>query len=423
MVSKKFLNKKSIKLKKIGEKLIPELAQTAAKKPSQFSETFSPIFLKSGSGAMVRDLEGNQLLDTIMAIGPLILGYNHPSTNKAIIEQLKNGIVFSLINSLEIDLAVKLKKIIPNMDMFRFSKTGADSTSAAIRAARNYTQKNSVISCGYHGWHDWNAITLNNNSGVPSINNKFIKKVQYNNFEQIADSISNDTAAVIMEPIIFESPEKNYLNKIRKITRQKKVLLIFDEMWTGFRLHVGGAQKYFKVDADLTCYSKAVANGMPLSILAGKKNIINSLNEKSFFYTTFGGETLSLAAAISTIDYLKKNNVCKKIQNNGFHLQKNLCEILEKNKINFIKIVGYGSRFIFMISHEKSQIIKTFIHQEMLLSGILWNGVINLSYSHKNNHISKIIIVFNEICKKISSIGINKLDENIKGKLIKKLLI
>jgi len=423
VVSKKFLNKKSIKLKKIGEKLIPELAQTAAKKPSQFSETFSPVFLKSGQGAMVKDLEGNQLLDTIMAIGPLILGYNHPSTNNAIIKQLKDGIIFSLINSLEIDLAIKLKKIIPNMDMFRFSKTGADSTSAAIRAARNFTQKNSIISCGYHGWHDWNAISLNNNSGVPSFNKKFIKKVQYNNFEQIVDSIDNDTAAIIMEPIIFEFPEKNYLNKIRKITKQKKILLIFDEMWTGFRLHVGGAQKYFKIDADLTCYSKAVANGMPLSILAGKKKIINSLNEKSFFYTTFGGETLSLAAAINTIDYIKKNNVCKKIQINGFHLQKNLIEILNKNKIDFIKIIGYGSRCIFSISHEKSQIIKTFIHQEMLLNGILWNGIINLSYSHKSKHIVKISNVFNEACKKINLIGINKLKENIQGKVIKKLLI
>ncbi len=423
MVSKKFLNKKSNRLKKIGESLIPELAQTAAKKPSQFSETFSPVFLQSGNGAMVRDLAGNQLIDTIMSIGPLILGYNNSNTNKAIINQLKNGIIFSLINPLEIKLAIKLKKIIPNMDMFRFSKTGVDATSAAIRAARNFTQKNSIISCGYHGWHDWNAISLNNNSGVPSFNKKFIKKVQYNNFEQIMDNIDNDTAAVIMEPIIFDFPKKDYLSKIRKITKQKKILLIFDEMWTGFRLHLGGAQKYFKIDADLACYSKAVANGMPLSILAGKRKIINSLNKKSFFYTTFGGETLSLAAAINTIDYIKKNNVCKKIQINGFNLQKSLIQILDNNNIDFIKIVGYGSRCIFLISHEKSQIIKTFIHQEMLINGILWNGIINLSYSHKISHINKISSVFNKICKKINLIGIDKLKINIQGKIIKKLLI
>jgi len=423
VVSKKFLNKKSIKLKELGENLIPELAQTAAKKPSQFSETFSPVFLQSGNGAMVKDLEGNQLLDTIMSIGPLILGYNHPNTNNAIINQLKNGIIFSLVNSLEINLALELKKTIPNMDMFRFSKTGADSTSAAVRAARNFTQKNSIISCGYHGWHDWNAISLNNNSGVPFFNDRLITKVQYNNFEQIMDSMNSDTAAIIMEPMVFEYPKRNYLQKIRKVTKEKKILLIFDEMWTGFRLSPGGAQKYFKIDADLACYSKAIANGMPLSVLAGKKKIINSLNEKSFFYTTFGGETLSIAAAISTIKFIKKYSVCKKIQIKGLKLQKNLNEIVMKNNINFLQITGYGSRCLFLISHEKSQDIKTFIHQEMLLDGILWNGIINLSYSHKIKDINKICKVFDRICKKIKLIGADKLVNNIKGKIIKKLLI
>ena len=218
-----------------------------------------------------------------MGIGPIILGYNHPNTNRAIKKQLKKGIIFSLINPLEVELAAKLKKILPNMDMFRFSKTGADSTSAAIRAARSYTQKNRIISCGYHGWHDWNAASLVKNSGVPKFNQNFIKKVQYNNFEEIADTINNDTAAVIMEPIIFNYPKKNYLENIRKLTKQKKILLIFDEMWTGFRLHLGVHKNIFKIGADLACYSKAVANGMPLSILAGRGKILKSLMKKVSF--------------------------------------------------------------------------------------------------------------------------------------------
>lgn len=423
MVSKKILGKKSKNLKRIGEKLISEIAQTAAKKPSQFSEGFSPLFLKSGDGSYVHDLENNKFLDTIMGIGPIILGYNHPNTNKAIIKQLKNGITFSLTHPLEIELAVELKKILPNMDMFRFSKTGVDVTSSAIRAARNYTQKNKILSCGYHGWHDWNAITLNNNSGIPDFNSKLIKKVEYNNFEQLVDNIDNETAAVILEPIIFEYPKNNFLKKIRKITKEKKILLIFDEMWTGFRMHLGGAQKFFDVDADLACYSKAIANGMPISVLAGKKEIMSSLNKNSFFYTTFGGETLSMAAALETIRFIKKNNVCKKIGSKGKKVITNMKEMISYHRINYLNVLGYNQRSILLINHENAQIIKTYIHQEMLKNQILWNGIINLSYSHSEKDVKKICNSFNRILKEISTMRINDLKNKLEGKVIKKLVL
>ena len=423
MVSKKFLGNKSLTLKKIGEKLISEIAQTAAKKPSQFSENFSPIFLQSGNGAYVKDLEGNKFLDTIMGIGPIILGYNHPNTNNAIIAQLKNGITFSLTHPLEVKLAQTLKKIIPNMDMFRFSKTGGDATSAAIRAARNFTQKNKILSSGYHGWHDWSAITLKKNSGIPKFNSTLIKKFEYNNFEQIADNIDSNTAAVIMEPMVFEYPKNNFLKKIRKITQQKKILLIFDEMWTGFRINSGGAQKFFDINADLVCYSKAIANGMPISVLAGKKNIMQSLNDKSFFYTTFGGETLSIAAAISTINFIKKDKVCKKIKYSGENMIKNLNEIISLNNFNSLKVAGYGARSILNIKDDEQLLLKTFIHQEMLKSGILWNGIINLSYSHNARQLNKICSSFNKILRKINLIGIQNIKNEIHGKCIKKLIL
>lgn len=423
MVSKKFLGKKSKKLKNKGESLISEIAQTAAKKPSQFSEGFSPIFLNSGNGAYVKDLENNNLLDTIMGIGPIILGYNHPNTNSAIIKQLKKGITFSLTHPLEIELASELKKILPNMEMFRFSKTGVDATSSAIRAARNFTQKNKILSCGYHGWHDWNAITLNKNSGIPQFNSKLIKKFKYNNFIEAADNIDNDTAAIIIEPIIFEKPKNNFLEKLRKITKEKKILLIFDEMWTGFRINLGGAQKHFNINADIACYSKAIANGMPISVVAGKRKIMQSMNQKSFFYTTFGGETLSIAAAISTINYIKKNNICKKIAVKGNTLIKNLNQIFKNNNVNYLNTLGYGQRAVINIFHENDQLIKTFIHQELLKKGILWNGIINLSFSHSVKDIGKICRSFDEICKKINLIGLDKLMYKIEGKLIKKLVL
>ena len=151
--------------------------------------------------------------------------------------------------------------------------------------------------------------------------------------------------------------------------------------------------------------------------------ILQLLNKKSFFYTTFGGETLSIAAALSTIKYIKKNNVCRKIKVKGDYLIKNLNQIFNSNNLTFLNTTGYGQRAILNINHENPQLIKTYIHQELLKKGILWNGIINLSYSHSNKEINKICRSFNEISKKINLIGLKKLDGQIQGKLIKKLVL
>lgn len=424
MVSKKqFINSKTRRLKKIGQNFIPGITQTLAKSPSQFSEGFSPVFVEKGEGAIVTDCENNSFIDTIMGVGPIILGYKNRSINNAIKKQLNKGIIFSLVNPLEIKLASELNKLIPHLEMFRFSKTGADATSAAIRAARSYTSKTKILSCGYHGWHDWNAISLNKNSGILKENKKYIKKFHYNDFEYFADNLDSDVAAVIMEPMIFDFPENQFLKKIRKLTKEKRKLLIFDEMWTGFRMHLGGAQAFFKIQADLVCYSKAIANGMPISVLAGKKKIMSSFQKKSFFYTTFGGETLSIAAALECLKILKSKNVCKTIETRGNKLIKEMNKLINDYNFKFLNVKGYGARSILNIQHEKAMLIKTFIHQEFLKRGILWNGIISLSFAHNDLIIKKLLKNFEEILKSIQNIGINKLNSNIKGKLIKKLVL
>jgi glutamate-1-semialdehyde 2,1-aminomutase len=421
--TKQFISSKTNKLKKIGLNVIPGLTQTLAKSPSQFSENFSPVFIEKGKGAFITDYENNNLIDTIMGVGPIILGYKNISINNAIKKQLNKGIIFSLVNPLEIKLAQELKKISPNLDMFRFSKTGADATSAAIRAARSFTSKTKILSCGYHGWHDWNSITLNKNSGILKENKKYIKKFSYNDFEYVADNLESDVAAVIMEPMIFDFPQNKFLHKIRKLTKQKKVLLIFDEMWTGFRMHLGGAQAYFKIEADLVCYSKAIANGMPISVLGGRKKIMSSFEKKSFFYTTFGGETLSMAAALECIKILKNKNVCKIIETRGKKLIKEMNNLINDNNLKFLNVKGFGARSMLNIQHEEALMIKTFIHQEFLKKGILWNGAISLSFSHNDLIINQMLKSFSEILKNINKTGIVKLRENIKGKIIKKLIL
>ena len=204
---------------------------------------------------------------------------------------------------------------------------------------------------------------------------------------------------------------------------QKKTLFVFDEMWTGFRMHLGGAQAYFKIEADLVCYSKAIANGMPISVLGGSKKIMQSFQEKSFFYTTFGGEVLSVAAALACLRILKKNDVCKKIEKKGIRLIQEMNKLINEYDINFLNVKGYGARSMLNIQDEDPMIIKTFIHQEFLKSGILWNGAISLSYAHNTLIINKILKSFEKILRMIKKIGLNKLSKNINGKIIKKLVL
>ena len=414
---KSFFNSKSFKIFKKGEKYIPGLVQTFAKNPFQFSFGFSPIFLNKGKGCYVSDINGNKLIDTIMGIGPLILGYNNEIINKAIKSQINKGIIFSLTNPQEVELAEILNRE-TKFDMFKFSKTGADVTSAAIRLSRAYNGREKILSCGYHGWHDWSAASLKRNNGVPQYSKKIIQKFEYNNLKDFLNKVDNKTAAVIMEPIIFEKPNLKFLKTIRQITKRKKIVLIFDEMWTGFRLDIGGASKILKIKPDLVCYSKAIANGMPISVLGGSKKIMSLLDKDVFFYTTFGAETLSISSAIATIKLLKKDQVLQKINSRGENLIKNINKLINKHNVNSVSIQGYGSRFRFILN-DKKNILKTFMHEQYLQNNILWNGIITLSYSHKDKELKKIIDATDKILKKISKHSLSELNYQIKGKLIK----
>ncbi|MFN3695724.1 MAG: aminotransferase class III-fold pyridoxal phosphate-dependent enzyme, partial [Ignavibacterium sp.] len=236
-------------------------------------------------GSHVWDVDGNEYLDYTMAVGPLSLGYAYDKVDEAIREQLKDGITFSLMHPLEVEVAQLINKVVPNAESIRYSKVGADVTSAAVRLARAYTGRNKVLCCGYHGWHDWYISVTDRNKGIPQAIQDLSFTFNYNDIQSVIDSIDEDTACVILEPFVFEEPKDNFLHKLRDICTQNGTVLIFDEMWTGFRIAVGGAQEYFGVKADLACFSKAVANGMPISILTGKKDIMQLLEKDVFFFT------------------------------------------------------------------------------------------------------------------------------------------
>lgn len=390
---------KSDELYKIALDLIPATTQTLAKGPQQNVKGIAPKYLEKGKGSHVWDVDGNEYIDFNMGIGPLSLGYAYPKVDDAIKKQLEDGITFSLMHPLEVEVAKLIHEVIPNAESVRYSKTGADVTTAAIRVARAYTGREKVLCCGYHGWHDWYISVTDKNSGIPKATDDLTFTINYNDIQSVKDSIDSDIAAIILEPFVFEPPKDNFLHELRKLCDDNGILLIFDEMWTGFRVALGGAQEYFGVKADMATFSKAVANGMPLSILTGRKEVMKVLDEDVFFYTTFGGEALSLAAAKATIEELRDKNVPAYLAAQGKKLKDGYKQIAHDLGMDFTKCIGYECRSLITFDAKAGNPleIKALVQQEMIKRGILWGGFHNMSFSHTDADVEYTLKVYREV--------------------------
>ncbi len=238
----------------------------------------------------------------------------------------------------------------------------------------------------------------------------------YNDIQSVIDSIDDDIACVILEPYVFEEPKDNFLQKLRDVCTKNGTILIFDEMWSGFRISLGGAQEYFKVNADLACFSKAVANGMPISILTGRKDVMSLLEHDVFFFTTFGGEALSLAAAKATINEMIEKDVPAQLAKQGNKLKVGYNKIAEKLGMSYTKCSGFDCRTIitFDASAGNPLEMKSLVQQEMIKRGILWGGFHNLSFSHSDGDIEYTLKTYNEVLPILKK----AVDENnVKGSL------
>jgi glutamate-1-semialdehyde 2,1-aminomutase len=411
----------SFKIYEKGKKIIPSATQTLAKGPGQFTKGVAPIYLQKGKGSHVWDVDGNEFLDYNMGIGPIILGYCYDPVDAAIKEQLNSGITFSLMHPLEVQTAELIQQIIPNAESVRFSKTGADVTSAAIRLARAYTGRDKILCCGYHGWHDWYISVTDRYKGIPQPIKDLSFTFNYNDINSLIDSIDEDTAAVILEPFVFNEPENNFLQDVRDVCDGYGTVLIFDEMWTGFRISPGGAQRFFNVNADIALFSKAIANGMPLSVILGTTKIMKLLEKDVFFYTTFGGETLSLAAAVATINEIITKDVTSVIAQKGNVLKSGINTLISSYNINYLNCIGYPCRSMLSIDASAGNPleIKTFIQQEMIKRGILWSGFHTISFSHSDKDIAYTLSAYNDILPILNNaIQNGNLSGFIRGELI-----
>jgi glutamate-1-semialdehyde aminotransferase len=293
-------------------RLIPWGTQTNAKRPYPFFDETMPKFIERGKGCRLWDMEGKEYIDFRLALGPVTLGYCYDEVDAAVRAQMKKGVLFSMASPIELELAQLLHEVIPNAEMCRFMKTGEDANLCNIRIARAYTQRDMIIVSGYHGYPDWFATQDSPNNGVPAIIKDYVKIAPWGNLEvaeKLIRQYNEQLACVIAVPCEFnEDAGGDYIRLLRKLTKEFGIILILDEVLTGFRLALGGAQEYFGVDADLASYAKAMANGYPISTFLGKRQYMEQLNHFKLT-TTYAGEALSIAAAMATIKIMKREKV------------------------------------------------------------------------------------------------------------------
>lgn len=402
--------------------LIPAGTQTLAKGPGQWTDGVAPKYLKKGKGARVWDVDGNEYIDLVMGVGPLSLGYAYPAVDDAIRAQLEDGITFSMMHPLEVEVAELLRDVIPGTDSVRFSKTGCDVTTAAVRLARAFTKREKVLCCGYHGWHDWYISVTDRSAGIPEATKEQVYTFKYNDLTSVEDALDDSVACVILEPTVFEAPKPGFLEGLRALCDKVGALLIFDEMWTGFRVALGGAQQRWDVRADLACFSKALANGMPISAITGRGDVMQLFDKDVFFFTTFGGEALSLAATKATIQELRDKDVSTFLQKQGKTLREGYTTIAKESGLEgSTKCFGYEARTIMTFSDERSSPIamKTFVQQEMIARGILWGGFHNVSFSHGDAEVKAILAAYREVLPLLAqALQDKRVEMQLRGKLL-----
>ena len=413
-----------------AERSIPLGSQTFSKSKVQYPVGNAPLFIDRGKGTFVWDIDGNKYIDLVNGLASVTIGYCNKSIDSDVKKQMKKGTIFTLPGILEAEVAELIIQTVPSAEMVRFAKNGSDATTAAIRLARAYTNRDDIAICGYHSWQDWYIGTTSMNRGVPESVKSLSHTFKYNDLaslESIFNSYPNKIAAIIMEPMNSEYPKDNFLQKVKDLAGKNGAMLIFDETITGYRFSSGGAQHEFGVIPDLTTLGKGIANGYPLSALAGKKEIMKDL-EKVFFSGTFGGELLSLAAAKSVIQMHIKSDVASKISSIGMRVSQEVEKIILNHNLGaFLNLTGHPTwKFLnwFGTRTLSAPQIKTYFMQEMFKKGILVLSTHNNSLSLTGSIADRVISVYDEVLRDISqSISNNSIQRKLHSLPIEPLLV
>jgi len=400
---------KSTSLLERAERVIPLGSQTFSKSKVQMPAGRAPMFLSHGKDGHVWDVDGNEYVDMICGLLPVVLGYQDQDVDRAVKEQMACGMSFSLATELEIEVAERLVEIIPCAEMVRFGKNGSDATTGAIRLARAVTGRDRVAAGGYHGWHDWYIGATVRNRGVPEAVSRLSHKFPYGDLDALHKLLKQhpgEFAAVIMEPMSSVEPYEGYLREVAELVRSEGALFILDEIITGFRFSLGGAQEMFGVTPDLASFGKSMANGMPISALVGKAEYMR-LMEELFFSFTFGGEALSLAASKAVIDKMRNEPVIETLWSTGRDLSLAAEQAVVRHGLD--KVMSLSGmppwRLWKFMPHENADQheIKTFFMIGMMREGVLINASHNVCFAHSQDDVRHVAAAYEKVLSELQT--------------------
>ncbi|GHJ29769.1 aspartate aminotransferase family protein [Streptomyces hygroscopicus] len=291
-----------------------------------------PVYGERARGARVWDADGNEYLDYILAYGTIILGHADPAVTKAAQQEIEEGFSITLRKRTHIELAERLVRIIPGAERVFLLKTGSDATSAAVRLARAYTGRDRVVRWGYNGWHDWAA---QRPGGIPDTVRTQVDTFRYNDLDDLREVFrrhAGQVACLLLMPFELDSPEPGFLQGAIDLAHEHGALVVFDEMRSGFRVALGGAQELYGVRADLATFSKAMANGWAVSALTGRADVMAMVGQ-THISSTFYSNSVSMAAAVATIDQLADGTVLDRVRRLGVRLQSGLTELVGRHGV------------------------------------------------------------------------------------------
>ena len=394
---------------------IPGGAHTYTKGDDQFPVN-APAAITHGEGSHVWDLDGNEFIDCSMGLTSVCIGHGYEPVAQAVCDAAHRGTNFQRPASIELEAAEIFLDTVQSGDMVKFAKNGSTVTTAAVKLARAYTKRNRVAIAREHNFFsfdDWFISTTPCDLGIPKEIKSITALFSYNDYQSVELLLAakdHDIACLIMEPVKFDPPTDGFLQKVAALCKDRGVLLILDEMISGFKWSMQGAHTYFNVQADMTTWGKGIANGFSACALTGRAEVmelggIRAEGEDKLFLisSTHGAETTGLAAMLATIEAFKAENMIESNWLRGEILKSTLEKIIEKHQLSsFLKILGYPCLFALACHNSKGEVddfYRTLIMQEMIARGVLFQGLFYPTWSHQQLEINHISMAFDESCK------------------------